>query len=74
MQINKNHVIGLLATIIFIDEAIIGQINKRRFSRLKQGYIAAEKKANYFAEKMDQAGVPYTKFDEIAINSFYDKV
>lgn len=74
MTINKNYVIGTLAAIIFIDEAIIGQINKRRFSKLKLAYTAAEQKANYFAQKMDEHKVPFTEFDRIAVDSFYDKV
>lgn len=73
-MINKNHVIGTLAAIIFIDEVIIAQINKRRMSRLKRAYTAAEEKAAYFAEMLDKHDVPFTEFDTIAINAYYDKV
>lgn len=71
---NKNHVIAALATVIFIDEVIIANINKRKFARLRRAYTAAENKAEFFAQKMDEHKVPFTEFDKIAVNSFYDHV
>lgn len=71
---NKNHVIATLAAIIFVDEVIIAPINKRRMERLKKAYLAAENKSMYFATLMDRHKVPFTEFDQIAVDSYYENV
>lgn len=73
-MINKNHVIGVLTAIIVIDEVVIAHINKRKFARLQRVCNAQSTLIDYFAEMLDKHEVPFTEFDQLIVNTFYENV
>lgn len=63
---NKNKIIAALAVIIFLDEAVIMPLNKKRVTRaLKK----QEDLITYLGKKLDDNGIELTEFDKIAMST-----
>lgn len=77
MTINKNAVIGILAAVALYNE-VAAVVNGRRCNRnaklleqTRDRLEDAHHVLNYYATKLDNAGIPMEPFDEIVVKSLY---